>query len=144
MAFLLDTNVLSELRKGARCDPHVLRWARSTTSRRHCISVLSLGEIRKGIEILRRKAPGQCAAFERWLERLEIEYSQDILPVTAPVADHWGRLAAARTLPATDGLIAATALEFGLTVATRNTGDFAGTGVAVVNPFANRASGGRR
>ncbi len=142
MPFLLDTNVLSELRKGARCDAKVGRWARSTIGHRHCISVLSLGEIRKGIELLRRKAPRQSASFERWLERLDTDYSQDILPISAETADHWGRMMAARTLPVTDGLIAATALEYGLTVATRNTGDFAGTGVAVVNPFAYPSSGG--
>jgi predicted nucleic acid-binding protein len=136
MPFLLDTNVLSELRKGSRCDPRVLQWARSTVSQRHFISVLSLGEIRKGIETLRRRAPGQCAPFERWLERLDTDYPQDILPVTASVSDQCGRLMASRTLPVIDGLIAATALEFGLTVATRNTGDFAGTGVSLVNPFA--------
>jgi len=136
MPFLLDTNVLSELRKGVRCDARVSRWARSTLDHRHAISVLSLGEIRKGIEILRRKAPRQCPAFERWINRLETDYAQDVLPISPEIADRWGRLMAGRTLPVIDSLIAATALEHGLTVATRNTGDFSQTGVAVVNPFA--------
>jgi predicted nucleic acid-binding protein len=136
MPFLLDTNVLSELRKGALCNARVSRWARSTIAHRHYISVLSLGEIRKGIEILRRKAPHQCQAFERWITCLETDYAQDILQISPGVADRWGRLMAGRTLPVIDSLIAATALEYGLTVATRNTGDFEGTGASVVDPFA--------
>lgn len=133
--YLLDTNVLSELRKGRRCDPAVRRWAGATAKDRHCISVLSFGEIRKGIETLRRRSPDQCPAFERWLERLGNDYGQDVLPLSASVIDRWGRLAAERSLPVIDGLLAATALEFRLTVATRNTKDFEGTGVEVVNPF---------
>lgn len=136
MAYLLDTNVLSELRKGSRCDERVRAWAVSVQSERHCISVLSLGEIRKGIEILRRKAPDQCPAFERWLCTIQVEYAGDILPVTEAVADRWGHLMAEQTLPVLDSLIAATALEHRLVVATRNTQDFLTTGVALVNPFA--------
>ena len=132
---LLDTNVLSELRKGRRTHPGVRAWAASTAGERHFISVLSLGEIRKGIEILRRKSPDQCAAFERWIARLVQDYDQDILPVCPSVAERWGRLTAARSLPVVDGLLAATALEYRLKVVTRNTFDFTGTGVEVVNPF---------
>ena len=133
--YLLDTNVLAELRKGERCDEKVRRWAASATGDRHFISVLSLGEIRKGIEILRRKAPDQCPAFEGWLSRIQTEYDRDTLPVTATIAERWGTLMAAQSLPVIDGLLAATALEFKLTVVTRNTTDFAPTGVALVNPF---------
>lgn len=133
--YLLDTNVLSELRKGRRAHPGVRAWAASTAGERHFISVLSLGEIRKGIEILRRKSPDQCAAFERWIGRLVQDYDQDILPVCPSVAERWGRLNAARSLPVVDGLLAATALEYRLKVVTRNTVDFTGTGVEVVNPF---------
>ncbi len=136
MAYLLDTNVLSELRKGARGDPRVRRWAKETVRERHYLSVLSLGEIRKGIEILRRKAPDQCPVFERWLARLETDYENDILPVGEAVADRWGCLMAVRSLPVIDGLLAATALEHRLTVVTRNTDDFEGTGVDLLNPFA--------
>ena len=70
MPYLLDTNILSELRKGQACNDSVKRWAQSTASDRHCISVLSLGEIRKGIEVLRRRSPQQCPAFESWLLKL--------------------------------------------------------------------------
>jgi len=95
-----------------------------------------LGEIRKGIEILRRKAPDQCPVFEQWLSMIQAEYSREILPVTEAISERWGRLMAEQTLPVFDSLIAATALEHGLVVATRNTQDYTASGVAVVNPFA--------
>lgn len=136
MAYLLDTNILSELRKGSRCDERVRAWAVAVRGERHCISVLSLGEIRKGIEILRRKAPDQCPAFEQWLSLIQAEYSREILPVTEAISERWGRLMAEQTLPVFESLIAATALAHGLVVATRNTQDFTASGVAVVNPFA--------
>lgn len=136
MPYLLDTNVLSELRKGATCDPRVRRWAISTKGDRHCISVVSLGEIRKGIETLRRKAPDQCPAFERWLEALKSDYSNDLLPVHEEIMNRWGILQADPSLPVLDSLIAATAMEHGLTVATRNVRDFEKTGAKLVNPFA--------
>ena len=135
MPYLLDTNVLSELRKGARGDARVRAWAASVRGERHCVSVLSLGEIRKGIERLRRTTPEQCEVFERWLGRLTADYAGDIIEVHDGMADRWGRLEADRSRPVIDGLLAATALECGLTIATRNTKDFAGTGVKLVNPF---------
>ena len=118
-----------------RGDERVRAWAKSVSGERHFVSVLSLGEIRKGIERLRRTTPEKCAVFEQWLERLAADYAGDILEVNDVVADRWGRLEASRTRPVIDGLLAATALEFGLTIATRNTKDFAGTGVKLVNPF---------
>lgn len=102
---------------------------------RHCMSVLSLGEIWKGIELLRRKSPSQCAAFERWLSQLQRDYGQEILPVTEGISDRWGKMMATQTIPVIDGLMAATALEYGLTVVTRNTADFPATGVPLLNPF---------
>ncbi len=135
MPYLLDTNVLSELRKGRRADQRVRAWAEAVSGERHFVSVLSLGEIRKGIERLRSKSPQQCEVFEQWLERLCVDYAEDILEVNDAIADRWGRLEAGRTRPVIDGLLAATALESGLTIATRNTGDFSGTGVKLVNPF---------
>lgn len=135
MPYLLDTNILSELRRGERCDPGVARWARATVSDRHCLSVLSLGEIRKGIEILRRKAPDQCPALEAWLEALRTNYAADILPVSDAVSERWGILVAGQTRPVVDGLLIATAQVHGLTVATRNVPDFRNAEVALVNPF---------
>jgi predicted nucleic acid-binding protein len=135
MPYLIDTNVLSELRKGSRCHPNVKRWAHTALAERNRVSVLSLGEIRKGIELLRKKSPHQCPAFESWLFRLQTEYENDIIPVTETIADRWGRLMAAKSLPVLDGLLAATALEYKLTIATRNTSDFKHAGVDVLNPF---------
>ena len=135
MAFLLDTNVLSEMRKGSRCDRHVQNWAAGARRERHFISVLSLGEIRKGIELLRRKNPRQYPPFERWLARLQSDFAADTLLVSEEIADRWGRMMAERTLPVIDGLLAATAMEHGLTLVTRNVRDFSGRGVTVVNPF---------
>jgi hypothetical protein len=135
MAFLLDTNVLSELRKAARCDAKVRAWARRVSSSQLWISVLSLGEIRKGIESLRRKDPPQCAVLERWLGMIELEFEDHILPVTEAVADEWGRMQARQPLGIVDSLIAATAQVHHLSVVTRNAKDFKAAGVPVVNPF---------
>lgn len=135
MPFLLDTNILSELRKGERCDAAVAAWAGHQRHETHYLSALSLGEIRKGIELLRRKSPRDAVALEVWLARLIDQYEGSILGITPETAETWGRLCARRPLPVVDSLLAATALEFGLTVATRNTADFKGTGVKTVNPF---------
>ncbi len=134
MALLLDTNVLSELRRGLKCDPHVRSWAKSLGRQPCYISVLSLGEIRKGIEILRRRSPDQVPALEDWLERLITEYEDFILPITEEVADHWGRLNARQTQPVIDGLLAATAIHFQLTIATRNLSDFP-SDIKTLNPW---------
>jgi hypothetical protein len=136
MAFLLDTNVLSELRKGAKADAKVRRWAETQLGQRHFVSVISLGEIRKGIERLRPKDPLQAEVLERWLDTLKHDFARDLLPFTDEVADCWGRLTARTPLAVTDSLIAATALTHGLAVATRNVADFLPCGVPVVNPFA--------
>jgi toxin FitB len=135
VAWLLDTNVLSELRKGSRASAKVRNWAAITLRDRHYISVLSLGEIRKGIELLRKKSPDKCPEFERWLARLHTDYAEDIIPISEEVAEHWGRLTAIRTFPVMDGLIAATALAHGLAIATRNVTDFKSSGAETFNPF---------
>ena len=135
MPCLLDTNILSELRRGSRCDIRVREWAHATRSDQHCISVLSIGEIRRGIEILRRKSPDQCHAFESWLEVLQTEYVANLLPVTESICEKWGRMSAEQTLPVIDGLLAATAQVHGLTIATRNIADFQNSGASLVNPF---------
>jgi len=135
MPYLLDTNVLSELRKGRRANPEVLGWAEARRRDAHYVSVLSLGEVRRGIEMLRGRPRTQRAELEAWLERLTRDYEDVILGVTVEVADRWGRLGAIRPLPVVDGLLAATALEHGLTLATRNVKDFRGLGVEVENPF---------
>ncbi len=135
MPFLLDTNILSELRKGARCNPNVSKWAAKECGQAHYISVLSLGEIRKGIELLRKKSPADCMPFEIWIQKLQSDYANCTIAITAEISERWGELSSRRTLPVIDSLIAATALEFGLTLATRNTKDFDGLGITIVNPF---------
>ncbi len=135
MPFLLDTNILSELRKGHRCDPKVASWALNERGEAHYISVLSLGEIRKGIELLRRKAPDQCVGLEVWVQRLRLDYANCTIGITPEIADRWGEMCARRPLPVIDALLAATAFELGLTLATRNTKDFEGLGISTVDPF---------
>ncbi len=135
MAYLLDTNVLSELRKADRCNANVLVWAKCIPASQLWISVLSLGEIRKGIESLRRKDTPQCVMLERWLDIVELEFENRILPVTEAIADEWGRLQARQPMAIVDSLIAATAEVHHLCVATRNAKDFKAAGVPVVNPF---------
>jgi predicted nucleic acid-binding protein len=99
------------------------------------LSVITLGEIRRGIENLRPKDAKTADGLERWLAGLESHYGDRILPISAAVADRWGRLSPAQPLPVSDGLIAATALEHTLTVATRNVSDFQRSGAGTFNPF---------
>lgn len=134
MSYLLDTNVVSELRR-PRPSNAVLRWFDSVGSRDLWLSVLVLGEIRQGIEQLARKDPDQAAIREKWLLDLADLFGDRIVPVTAEVADLWGRLNVPDRLPAVDGLLAATALVHGWTLVTRNTADVTRTEVRLLNPF---------
>lgn len=134
MTFLLDTNVVSEARK-KEGDPNVKRWLRDRRGDELFLSVLVIGEIRQGIERLRRRDPDQATVFATWLARLHRDYADRLLPVTTEVAEEWGRLNAVAPLPPVDALLAATARVHGMTFVTRNTADVASTGVAVLNPF---------
>ncbi len=135
MSFLLDTNVISELRKDMNCNPKVLSWMQANLDVGYFLSVMTLGEIRNGIELLRRKDAAKADSIEQWLNQIWVDYADAILPVTQEIADRWGRLNCPNTLPTTDSLIAATAIVHGLTVVTRNVGDFTRSGVTVLNPF---------
>lgn len=106
-----------------------------TAAERIFFSVLVTGEIRSGIERLRRRDQAGAEVLERWLLRLFREHGDRILPVNAEIAETWGRLNAMATLPTVDGLLAATAVVHGLTVVTRNVRDLGRTGVPVLNPF---------
>jgi len=136
--FLLDTNIPSEFRN-PRPEPRVVEWVDSVAEGSVFISVVTLGEIRKGCELL---DPGKRRKeLERWLE-VEVRewFAGRILPVTDAIAERWGRLEATRQrlglpLNTADGQIAATALEHGLTVVTRNVNDFRDLGVVVFNPW---------
>lgn len=137
--FLLDTNCISEVVRPSPA-PGVLKWMESVDERRLYLSVLTLGEIRKGVTAL---PPGKRRTrLEDWLEvDLNARFSSRILPIDLAVADRWGVLAAqaqarGMPLPVIDGLLAATALHYSLTVVSRNAGDFAAAHVPVLNPWA--------
>jgi len=135
MSYLLDTNVVSELRKERKCDPRVMAWIQASLDVGHYLSVITLGEIRTGIERLKGKDPVQADNIEKWLQQLKTSYAGSILDVTEEISECWGRLNNPDRVPTADGLIAATALVYGLTIATRNATDFARTGVSMINPF---------
>lgn len=97
--------------------------------------MLVVGEIRQGIERLRRRDPEQAEIFDAWLGRLMRDYADRIVPVTAEVAGEWGRMNVPDPLPAVDGLMAATAKARGMTFVARNTADVARTGARLLNPF---------
>jgi hypothetical protein len=135
--YLLDTNLISELRKGPRAHPAVQRWADAHAREHLCISVLTLGEIRLGIERIRLRDPAQADALDRWRQGLVALFGERILRVDRSVAEAWGGIGVEQPLPPIDGLIAATALVHGLAVVTRNARDFERAGVAMVNPWAD-------
>lgn len=135
MSYLVDTNVLSELRKGERCDPNVLRWFSTVTADEIFLSVLTIGEIRRGVERIRRRDTRSARALEAWLRRLVAEHSDRILSIDEAVAEEWGHLGVPDPIPVIDGLMAATARIHGLTFATRNQRDVMRTGVPCINPF---------
>jgi predicted nucleic acid-binding protein len=136
--FLLDTNVISELVK-PKPEARVTRWIDGTDESLLYLSVLSMGEIRKGIASVPNAA--RRVSLEAWLDYdLVLRFSGRVLEVDQAVADRWGRitakaLAANSALPVIDGLLAATAMQHNLTLVTRNTKDVAATGVAVFNPW---------
>lgn len=134
--YLIDTNVLSELRKGTRANANVRRWFDSLDENAIYLSVLVSGEIRRGIEGIRRRDSRAAAALEAWLANVIRAHSDRVLPVDAAVADEWGRLDARGTLPVVEGLLAATARVHDLTLVTRNVRDVARTGVDLLDPFA--------
>lgn len=139
MSLLLDTNVVSELRKGARADARVRSWFAAVDEAEVYLSVLVIGELRRGVENVRRKDAAQCHALERWLQRLTRQHADRILPVDRRVADQWGRLSSLRGVSPVDTLMAATAHVHEMTLVTRNVRDVEWTGVPCLNPFAHAA-----
>ena len=139
--FLLDTNCISELVR-SKPEPLVLGWMEATSESLLYLSVLTMGEIRKGVAGLPQSR--RRTQLESWLELdLQARFSGRILAIDAPIADRWGLLAAeakrkGRALSAIDGLLAATALHHNLTIVSRNVTDFAGTQVPIWNPWVAR------
>ena len=135
MKWLLDTNVVSELRKGARCDQNVSRWIDTVPQESLFTSVLVIGELRRGVDLLARKDPDQARALARWLEQVRVAFAGRTLEITEQVAEEWGRLGVPTLRPVVDGLLAATAKVHSLIVVTRNTSDFGSMGIDLHNPF---------
>lgn len=135
MSFLLDTNVVSELRKGSRCNPGVSAWFAEVSPGEIYLSALTIGELRRGIESLRRRDEISARSIEVWLQALVGTHSDRILPVDQGIAEQWGRLNVPDPIPVIDGLLAATASLHGLTLVTRNVKDIERTGIRWINPF---------
>ncbi len=134
--FLMDTNVISEVRMGARCDAHVCDWYSRVEEAQLFISSLSIGQIRRGIELARRRGDlPQADTLESWLETVRAQFSSRVLPVDDSVANIWGRLAATRPVPVIDGLLATTAIVHNLVLVTRNVADVDGLGATLLNLF---------
>jgi len=136
LSYLLDTNVISELRKGERADSHVRRWFAELADEEIFLSVLTIGEIRRGIESARRRDPDSAAALDRWMALLSEAHGERILPIDREIAEEWGRMNVPDPLPVVDGLLAATARVLDLTLVTRNVADVKGSGAELLDPFA--------
>ncbi len=135
--YLLDTDVLSELRRRKR-DPNVVAWIHSVAPSDLFLSVVTIGEVERGIERQRASNPTFADELVAWLDVTLRAYGERILPLTVEIARRWGRLAAQIGNQGIDLAIAVTALHHGLTVVTRNVSDFSPAGVATLNPFNSR------
>lgn len=136
--YLLDTNVVSEARKGARANPGVRAFLQRLRREQSgaFLSVITVGELRRGVELIKQRGDtAQAEQLERWLATTLEAHADSILPIDPEIAQLWGCLRAPRPENALDKLIAATALIYDLVVVTRNDRDFAGTGARLLNPF---------
>ena len=136
--YLLDTNVVSELRKvkAGRADPQVAAWSEGASTTHLFLSVITVQELETGVLLKERSDPAQGAVLRRWLEDQVLPaFAGRLLPVNLEVARRCAALNVPQTRPQRDGLIAATGRVHDLTVVTRNTSDFAGTGVRLLDPW---------
>lgn len=138
MAYLIDTNILSELRKKQRADIGVTSWFGSVDGSDCYISVLTLGEINNGINRLRVKDFASAQSLQFWMDGLVTNFSNRILYVTPQIAMKWGEITAPNPLPVVDSLLAATAIIHNLTLVTRNIKDVKSSGARLLNPFQNQ------
>lgn len=134
MKYLLDTNILSEVRR-PRGDEGANRWISSTPDADLYLSVLVIGEIRRGIERLKGRDPDQAVVYEAWLDTIARDYAERVLPIDTETADEWGRMSPTDPIPVVDGLMAAMAKVRGMTFVTRNTADVERSGARLLNPF---------
>ena len=134
MRYLLDTNVLSEVRR-PRGDAGVKRWISSVPTEDLYLSVLTLGEVHRGIVLLSRRDPEQADVYEAWLVTVLRDNADRVLPVDAEAAEEWGRMNVPDPISIVDGLMAATTKVVFQTFVTRNTADVARTGVRLLDPF---------
>jgi toxin FitB len=134
VSWLVDTNILSELRKGERANGGVRAWFADAGENELFTSVLVLGDVRRSIESIRRRDVASALALEQWLMRLTTSFTDRVLPVDARVADRWGRLNVPDPVPTVDGLLAATALVHDLVLVTRNVRDVRHTGARLLDP----------
>ncbi|CAG7856525.1 hypothetical protein MCAMS1_01044 [biofilm metagenome] len=139
MPYLLDTDILSALRKKRR-DPKLEKWFAANRAADFYLSVVTVGEIQRGISRQQSVDPAFASALSNWLEGLLVHYGGRVLPLTVGIARRWGKLSAELGHHGADLMIAATALEHNLTVITRNTTYFEPTRVAVINPFVGKAN----
>lgn len=134
--YLVDTNVVSEARKGKQANPGVRKFFQATDAAELYLSAQTIGEIRRGLENIRHRGDlPQARKLERWLDLLVADYADRILSFDEACAQVWGRLMSPHHQHPIDKQIAAIALIHDLTVVTRNVDDFRGTGVALKNPF---------
>lgn len=134
LGYLLDTNVVSETRK-KRPDRRVIDFLTAVPTEHLFLSVLTLGELRKGVEAKRATDPVAADRFCQWVDDIETAFTDRVLSVDIAIARRWGELSSGPSLPVVDTLIAATALEHGLTLVTRNTRDVASTGASLLDPW---------
>lgn len=130
--YLVDTNVISEARRGT---PQAVNWMRSVDPQAIFLSVLTLGEIMRGIALKQKSDTSAAGHLAEWLRKLRHQHVERILPITDQIAVEWGRIAAIRPRGDIDGLIAATAIVHDLAVVTRNVDDFNDTAADVINPW---------
>jgi len=139
VSYLLDTNVVSEVRR-PQAASQVTTWFGSVSPGDLFISVLVLGEIGRGIERLRKRGDeAQAATFERWQGEVRLRFADRIVAIDGPIAEEWGRIDAGAPTPVEDALMAATAIVRGFVFVTRNVADVAHTGVQLLNPWDPRA-----
>ena len=135
MSYLLDTNIICEIRKGSGCNQQVAKWSAAIDADDIYLSVLVIGEIRKGIERARLKDATKARAVERWLETVLESFNGHIVPIDRAIAEEWGRMSAKRPVPTVDALLAATAKVRGMTLVTRDLTAITDLGADIIDPF---------